>query len=209
MPFGLSNAPAIFQELMSVVLARFGHFAMAYLDDILIFSPTFEDQDKMQLPEFSEIMKNKVNMSHEQGLNNEISTIMKSLQNGNTNNKTLKHYIIIDDILYYISDIEDDPCLRLFVPNKFRGIVVKEDHDLNGHMGIQKTFDAIRQKYYWPTLFKQIHQYVVNCHVCQTRLLLKVKQPLQEIDFPLYAMAKLSLDLSGPYPTTMSGNKYT
>ena len=79
----------------------------------------------MQLPEFSEVMKKEVNMSHEQSLDNEISTIIKSLRNGNANNKILKHYIIIDDILYYISDTEDDPCLRLFISNKFRGIVVK------------------------------------------------------------------------------------
>ena len=35
MPLGLSNAPAIFQDLMSIVLQGVGHFAMAYLDDIL------------------------------------------------------------------------------------------------------------------------------------------------------------------------------
>ena len=43
MPFGLSNAPAVFQELMSVVLQGLGDFATAYLDDILVFSPTLED----------------------------------------------------------------------------------------------------------------------------------------------------------------------
>ena len=38
MPFGLANAPGIFQELMSIVLQDLGNFAMAYLDDTLIFS---------------------------------------------------------------------------------------------------------------------------------------------------------------------------
>ena len=42
MPFGLSNAPAVFQELMSVVLRGYHDFATAYLDDILIFSSTLE-----------------------------------------------------------------------------------------------------------------------------------------------------------------------
>ena len=35
MPFGLSNAPAVFQEL--------NHFSTAYLDDILIYSETLEE----------------------------------------------------------------------------------------------------------------------------------------------------------------------
>ena len=46
MPFGLSNAPAVFQELMSVVLQGLGEFAIAYLDDILVFSPALEDHLK-------------------------------------------------------------------------------------------------------------------------------------------------------------------
>ena len=37
-PFGLANAPGIFQELMSIVLQDLGNFAMAYLDDIIILS---------------------------------------------------------------------------------------------------------------------------------------------------------------------------
>ena len=43
MPFGLSNAPAVFQELMSVVLQGCNNFAKAYLDDILVFSATLEE----------------------------------------------------------------------------------------------------------------------------------------------------------------------
>lgn len=42
MPFGLANAPGIFQQLMSIVLGGMESFAMAYLDDILVFSETPE-----------------------------------------------------------------------------------------------------------------------------------------------------------------------
>ena len=34
------------------------------------------------------------------------------------------------------------------------------------------------------------------------------KPPLQMNDIPPYAFTKLGLDLSGPYPTSLSGNKY-
>ena len=43
MPFGLTHAPAIFQELMSNVLDGLDRFALACLDDILIYSSTFEE----------------------------------------------------------------------------------------------------------------------------------------------------------------------
>ena len=42
MPFALSNAPAIFQKLMAIVLQGLGHFATAYLDAILIYSETVD-----------------------------------------------------------------------------------------------------------------------------------------------------------------------
>ena len=41
-PFGLAQAPAYFQELMTSILKDF-NFAIAYLDDIIIFSKTLEE----------------------------------------------------------------------------------------------------------------------------------------------------------------------
>ena len=45
-PFGLAQAPAYFQQLISIVLQDCSDFAMAYLDDIIIFSQNEEDHLK-------------------------------------------------------------------------------------------------------------------------------------------------------------------
>jgi hypothetical protein len=47
MPFGLKNAPATFQQLMDYVLRDYiGKFVQVYIDDINIYSETFEDHLK-------------------------------------------------------------------------------------------------------------------------------------------------------------------
>ena len=42
MPFGLHSAPGTFQAAMSQILAGLEHMALVYVDDVIIFSDTFE-----------------------------------------------------------------------------------------------------------------------------------------------------------------------
>ena len=36
----------------------------------------------------------------------------------------------------------------------------------------------------------------------------QIRPPLQETDIPQFPFSRVSLDVSGPYPESLSGNKY-
>ena len=57
-------------------------------------------------------------------------------------------------------------------------------------------------------MFKELRKYTSDCIACQMRSARKIQPPIQETDIPPYPFAKIGLYLSGPYPTSLSGNKY-
>ena len=118
-----------------------------------------------------------------------------------------KRHTVMDTILYYISNADYDPVLRLYIPEHLRDSVVKQYHDRNGQIGSDKTYDTMKQKYYWPNMYKEVYDYIGRCVTCQARSLQKRKAPLQKTDIPPYAFAKIGIDVSGPYPTSLSGTK--
>ena len=60
-PFGLAQAPAYFQELMTSILKDF-HFAIAHLDDIIIFSNTPEEHLSHIQKVFNKLWSAKLSM---------------------------------------------------------------------------------------------------------------------------------------------------
>jgi hypothetical protein len=58
LPFGLCNAPASFQRLMSATMRKFDKFCAVYLDDVLIFSKTEQEHLKHVRLVLEELMRN-------------------------------------------------------------------------------------------------------------------------------------------------------
>ncbi|KAL3204195.1 hypothetical protein MRX96_041367 [Rhipicephalus microplus] len=57
---------------------------------------------------------------------------------------------------------------RVIIPAALRSSVMIIFHDNNGHLGVEKTRDLIQRKYWWPSMRKDIREYVDSCHTCQT-----------------------------------------
>ena len=147
-------------------------------------------------------------MSDEQIKDDELREIKEQLISNKAPKSVYAKYMIIDDILYYITKPDDDPVLRLYIPEHLRLHVVQQYHDDLGHRGIDKVYDLIRQKYYWPNLYKDLYEYVSSCVTCQQHSLKTEQAPVQIPDIPPYPWAKVALDVSGPHRLTASGNRY-
>ena len=135
-----------------------------------------------------------------------MKTILEKLANADAKNdpKLMMH----EGVLYYLSNPDDDPTLRLYVPSHLRTLLIKQYHDENGHFGVDKTYQSLRRKYYWPNMFKELYDYISKCILCNERNLKKSRPPLKTTEVPPYPWAKVNLDLSGPFPLSLSGNKY-
>ena len=84
----------------------------------------------------------------EQSKDKEILELNTMLKHGEPSGSIKNQFIIQNDLFYYLSDPNDNSTLRLFVPEHFRPMVIKQYQDNNGHMGVQKIYDSIRQKYF-------------------------------------------------------------
>ncbi|XP_033363072.1 uncharacterized protein LOC117241209 [Bombus vosnesenskii] len=93
-----------------------------------------------------------------------------------------------------------------------RNNIIREKHESSvaGHKGITKTYQRIRQHYYWENMKKEIQDYVRTCKECQLKKLtrIKAKQPMVLTDTPGKAFDKVSMDIIGPLPKTQKGNEY-
>ena len=63
MPFGLKNAPAIFQRKMDNIFSKYKEFVIVYIDDILIFSRTREEHIGHLKLVFAEFIKHGIIIS--------------------------------------------------------------------------------------------------------------------------------------------------
>ncbi|XP_055877101.1 uncharacterized protein LOC129924657 [Biomphalaria glabrata] len=101
--------------------------------------------------------------------------------------------------------------IQFVVPREFRQLVMENGHDIahTEHLGLHKTKQRIFQKYYWPSINKDIKSYVTSCQLCSRKGARNIKAPLQRMDLPDRPFSKIAIDLIGPMPVVSNrGHRY-
>ncbi|KAG6439869.1 hypothetical protein O3G_MSEX001160, partial [Manduca sexta] len=114
-------------------------------------------------------------------------------------------------VLYrYNPDVDvEEP--QLVLPISLRLDVLKECHDtpLAGHQGIDRTFQKLSQRFFFPGMRRYVADFVKSCATCQRYKPSNLK-PSGLLQTPVLNQRGevLAIDLFGPLPPGEKGEKY-
>lgn len=104
--------------------------------------------------------------------------------------------------------------VQLAVPKPLVRTVLELNHDsplFGGHFGMNRTLERIRLKYYWPTLNKDVVQWVRSCIPCNQKKAPPRLTKAQIVPMPVASepFERVSTDILGPFsPPSKSGKKF-
>lgn len=126
-------------------------------------------------------------------------------------NKT-KQFSIIDGMLFRRNYDPQGRHWLLVVPQHLRQEILQQLHDdpTSGHLGFLKTYTRVRNRFFWPAMYRTIFKYVRGCHLCQIRK--RSTSPpsglLQPLTPPHSPFEVVGIDLLGPLPMSASQNNW-
>ncbi|GFX99571.1 transposon Ty3-I Gag-Pol polyprotein [Trichonephila clavipes] len=72
------------------------------------------------------------------------------------------------------------------IPKHLRADILRHFHDAPtaGHLGFAKTYDRIRNRFYWPGMYRNVVRYVMHCRECQRRKSVPQRPPGRLVPIP-------------------------
>nr|GEW58572.1 reverse transcriptase domain-containing protein [Tanacetum cinerariifolium] len=193
MPFGLCNAPGTFQRCMLAIFHDMVEKTMeVFMDDFLVFGNSFE---------------------------NRLSRLDKMLQRCEDTNLSLNweksHFMVKEGIVlgHKISknEIEVDRAKIDVIAKLPHPTTIKACHNgpTGGHHGAnltaKKIFDA---DFFWPTIYKDAHEFVKNCDSCQRQGKISQQDEMPQNSIQICEIFDVwGIDFMGPFPSSRR-NKY-
>ena len=136
------------------------------------------------------------------------SEIIQRLQEGK-HSDTQVDFHLEDGILVCQLRNSNNPSRQVVVHIALRQTIVEQLHNNAGHLGIRKTFEKVKERFFWPGYEQDVKDAVQRCDRCQRQNhpISKHQAPIDTIESE-YPFQKISWDIMGPLPATTRGYKY-
>ena len=111
----------------------------------------------------------------------------------------LKRKLIVNGLLYK----------QVVVPDILRDCLLILAHDEAGHNGSKRTYNALRNLFYWKGMKKSSHKHCTNCQTCAKHNVKVQKMKNEHFSAPPQPMEFIAMDLIGEFhPASSKGNRY-
>ena len=102
----------------------------------------------------------------------------------------------------HCSNFDDSEVTQIIAPKPIRSQLLRIAIPASGHLGIAKTKSRLEKHFYWPTISKDVRQYVLSCDICQrlengSKLPIAYLHPLPVMDEPF---KRIAIDIVGQLP---------
>lgn len=89
--------------------------------------------------------------------------------------REIKKLELQNEILYRKRQVGEEPHYQLVLPEELRDMVMQSLHDDMGHLGIDRTLDLARARFFWPRMATDIEKKIKRCSRCVCRKALPQK----------------------------------
>ena len=121
-----------------------------------------------------------------------------------------KDFLLEDGVLYHLYtprthnlDRSATWVKQLCIPSSLRPAVAVALHDSNNHCGFDRTYATCRSRFFFPQMYKFLHDHIQTCETCQ-----RIKRPYSGTAVPTIPMpvprplSRWVADLHGPFPAS-------
>lgn len=76
------------------------------------------------------------------------------------------HFRLRNDLLFRTRMSDGQTVFQLVLPEVVRPLVLQKLHDDMGHLGIERTLDLVRSRFYWPRMPLEVERKIKTCERC-------------------------------------------
>ena len=95
------------------------------------------------------------------------------------------------------------------VPSNLKSKLMRLLHNnrIGGHLGVTKTLQKIKQRFYWVGCKQDVKRWCKHCVECAQKSGKAIRAPMQHIPVGL-PLEKVAMDVMGPFPASDNGNTH-
>ncbi|ROT85279.1 putative armadillo repeat-containing protein 8 [Penaeus vannamei] len=120
----------------------------------------------------------------------------------------LDQFELRDRVLYHVKSNNERAMLQLVIPRSLCGAALDAVHAVPsaGHQGVHRTYQRLRDHFYFPGMLAASRRYVTSCTACQRRKGAIARTPLQSMPDVAEPFERVSVDILTLTPSAC-GNK--